>query len=148
MKILLIQEVRSLGSPGDVKEVADGYARNFLIPKGLAVAATSVQLKRAAVTKRLVQQRATKVESEAKVLADRIGQTEVNFKAKVGEQHRLYGSITAADIAEELGKKLGQGIDKRKVELEEPIKHLGTFKVPVHLAHDLVPNVTVTVERE
>ncbi|MBI4318454.1 MAG: 50S ribosomal protein L9 [Chloroflexi bacterium] len=148
MKVLLKQDVKGLGGIGEVKEVADGYARNFLVPRGLAVAATPDQMRKAVGLKQLAQKRAEKVESEARKLADRIAETELVFKAKVGEQHRLYGSITAGDIAEELSRRLGQEVDKRKIELEEPLKHLGTFQVPVHLAHDLVPELTVSVERE
>ncbi len=148
MKVVLRQYVDGLGGPGDIKEVSDGYARNYLIPRGLATAATAAQMKLA--TDRQVSKSAkmSRQDRENRDLAERIKKVQITFKAKVGEQHRLYGSVTSHDIAEKLSDALGQPVDKRKVELEEPIRHLGTFTVPVRVAHDLLPEVTVAVERE
>lgn len=148
MKVLLLQDVKGLGKAGDVKDVADGYGRNYLIPNKLAVVATPSELKKAAGLKAAARQKEERVAKGIRALADRIAGTEVTIRAKVGEQHRLYGSITSADIAEALEKEIGQQIDKRKVELGEPIKQVGTFKVPIHLAPGVEPKVTVHVEPE
>jgi large subunit ribosomal protein L9 len=137
-----------VGRAGETKDVADGYARNYLLPRGLATVASEGALKQAAERKTLVQRREAKKKAEIGSLATTLNQTQVTFKAKVGEQHRLYGSITAADVAEEISRVIGQPIDKRHVELGEPIRHLGTFKVPVRLGPKPVPAVTVVVEPE
>ncbi|MCL5958588.1 MAG: 50S ribosomal protein L9 [Chloroflexi bacterium] len=125
MKVVLRQPVEGLGNPGDVKEVSDGYARNYLIPKGLAQLATRAQLKLVTDQKISKMQSMSRQERENRALAERIEKARLVFKAKVGEQHRLYGSVTSQDIAEKLSEALGQPIDKRKVELKEPIRHLG-----------------------
>ncbi|MCL4499404.1 MAG: 50S ribosomal protein L9 [Chloroflexi bacterium] len=148
MKVVLRRPVEGLGNPGDVKEVSDGYARNFLIPKGLAQLATAAQLKVITDQKVSKMQSLSRQERENRALAERVAQTHLTFKAKVGEQHRLYGSVTSHDIAERLSEALGQPIDKRKVELKEPIRHLGTYQVPVRVAHDLTPEVVIAVESE
>jgi len=148
VKVLLTQNVEHLGKAGDTKEVADGYARNFLIPRGLATPATKGVVQQASAQKQAEQRRQARAQSERETLARQIDKTEVVFKAKVGEQHRLYGSITSADIAEELGRKVGQEIDKRDVEISEPIRSLGSFKIPVRLGPKLVPKLTVVVEPE
>lgn len=148
MKILLTQAVPNLGRAGELKDVADGYARNYLIPRGLARPATQGALKQAAIAKQSAERKQAKVQSEVRELASTLSNTQLVFKAKVGEQHRLFGSITAGDIAEELSQKIGQEIDKRHVELEEPIRHLGEFKIPIRLAPKVEPTVTIVVEPE
>ncbi len=148
MKVLLLEDVKGVGRAGDVKDVAEGYFRNYLAPKKLATLATEATLKRVADQRAAEARRSARAAAEYRSLAERIAQTQLDFRVKVGEQHRLYGSITAADIAERLQQVLGQPIDKRHVELEEPIRHLGTYKVTVHLAHEVEPKVTVVVERE
>jgi large subunit ribosomal protein L9 len=148
VKVLLTQNVPNVGRAGEVKEVADGYARNYLIPRGLATSATEGALKQVATRKQVEQRKQAKVQAELKDLAATLSRTQLVFKAKVGEQHRLFGSITAGDVADELGRKVGQEIDKRDVELTEPIRHLGEFKVPVRLAPKVEPVVTVVVEAE
>ncbi len=148
MKVVLRQRVEGLGYPGDVKEVADGYARNFLIPRGLARMATPEQLKLAADKQNSKAAKMSRQDRENQALAQRLAGVQISFKARVGEQNRLYGSVTSQDIAEKLSDMLGQPIDKRKIALEEPIRHLGTFHVPVHVAHNLNPEVVVAVERE
>lgn len=148
MRILLTQNVQGLGKAGQVKEVHDGYARNYLIPRGLAVPATEAEMKKRETLERVRASQEAKQAAANQKLAERIAATPITFKVKVGEQYRLFGSITAADIAEELGRRLGEPIDRHKLELGEPIKHVGTFKVPLHLSHDLQPEVTVIVEPE
>jgi large subunit ribosomal protein L9 len=148
LKILLTKDVPNVGRSGEIKDVANGYARNFLIPRGLAVPASQGAVKQAEQAKVMVQGKQARVQAELEELANTVQNTELVFKAKVGEQHRLFGSVTAGDIAEELSRKVNHPIDKRDVELEEPIRHLGSYKVPIRLAPQLVPSVTVVVEAE
>lgn len=148
MKVLLTKDVPNLGKAGETKEVANGYARNYLIPQGMATLATKGAVKQASAEKEVAQRREARHQGEQRELADKIKNVELVFKAKVGEQHRLYGSITAGDIAEELGHRVGQPIDKRHVELEDAIRHLGSFKVPIRIGSNLVPEVNVVVEPE
>jgi large subunit ribosomal protein L9 len=148
MKVLLTETVNNLGSAGEVKKVADGYARNFLIPKGLAVPATEGALKQAELRRQAETRRQKREEVKAESLAGTLSQVTLTFQAKAGETDKLYGSITNADIAEALERETGQAIDKRKVELEEPIRELGSYYVPIKLLPNLAPRITVIVERE
>jgi large subunit ribosomal protein L9 len=148
MKVVLREYVEGLGGPGDLKEVADGYGRNFLIRRGLAKLATPDVMKLLNDQKSSQMQKMSREERENMALADKITKTRLTFQARVGDQNRLYGSITNNDIAEKLGEILKQPIDKRKVELPEPIRHLGEYQVQVRVAHNIVPEVTVIVERE
>lgn len=148
MKVVLREEVKGLGTVGDVKDVADGYARNFLIPRKLATPATAGALKNVEAQKASYARRQAQLDAEARALAARLSETTLTLKARVGSQERLYGSITAADIAEALGKELGQPFDRRKLVLEEAIRELGTHTVPVHLARDVTASLTVQVEAE
>jgi large subunit ribosomal protein L9 len=148
MKVVFLEDVPGIGKTGDVKEVADGYARNYLLPKKLAFLVTSQ------VTGQLESQlssRARKQSKEAENLsrmAETLKGTEVVLKAKVGSKDRLYGAITAADIARELSKMTGMEIDKRRVELTEPIRELGSLEVIIKLSRDLSPKVKVTVKEQ
>ncbi len=148
MKVLLLQDVKGLGKAGEIKEVADGYGRNYLLRNKLATVATSSEMAKVAGLKDAAKKKEERLAKEARGVADRIANTELVIKAKVGEQHRLYGSITSSDVAEALKQEIGQEIDKRRVELPEPIKHIGSFKVTVHLAPGVAPQVTVRVEPE
>ena len=148
MEVLLTETVDNLGSAGEIKKVADGYARNFLIPKGLAVPATTGALKQAELRGQAEARRQQRENVKAESLARTLSQVTLTFQAKAGEKDKLYGSITNADIAEALEREIGQAIDKRKVELEEPIRELGSYYVPIKLLPDLAPRITVIVERE
>jgi large subunit ribosomal protein L9 len=148
VKVLLLHDVKSIGKAGEVKEVADGYYRNFLALKALATPATDAALKQVATAREIEARRQAKQVTSNRAIAGEISKIQLNFRVKVGEQHRLYGSVTAADIADELAKKLGREVDKRHVELEEPLRHLGSYEVPVHLAQGVDPKVTVVVERD
>ena len=148
MKVVLQEDVKGLGAVGDVKDVADGYARNYLIPRRLAAPATpgalkNVEAQRAAGARRQAQQ-----EAEARALAARLASTTLVLRARVGGQGRLYGSITAADIAAALDRELGAPFDRRKLELAEPIRELGAHTVAVHLGRDITASLTVQVEAE
>ncbi len=148
MKVVLLKSLPSVGKAGEVKEVADGYGRNFLLPKGLATLATPPALKKA---ERRVQQEAQKQQqfaAELSQMAQQLDGFSITFKAKVAAEDRLYGSIRDADIAKEISQLTGFDIDRGKVELEEPIRQLGSYEVTVKLGKDLSPKIKVIVEEE
>jgi len=150
MKIVLTEDVPNLGDAGAIKEVANGYARNFLLPRGLAKAATPGMVKVVEERKVADLRRIARAEEENRSLATQIEQMSLGFKVRVGKQGRLYGSITASDIANALSQKLGQTIDRRKVELTDNIHSIGTYEVPVRLVGKgkLLPKVKVVVESD
>lgn len=148
MKVVLRKDVEKLGESGSVQNVADGYARNFLIPKGLAVVATPGELKVVAENTRVREMKIARQEKQLQDLADKINGQRLSFTARSGEGGRLYGSITAADIAEKLQATIGQEIDRRKVVLSDPIRTVGEHMVTVHLVGRLRPQVTVIVAGE
>lgn len=147
MRVLLLKEVKGLGHAGQIKDVAGGYAANFLFPQKLAQPVTEGAVKRAEQVKEVQERKQERKASEAQMLAARLDGQEVNFKAKTGEGDRLYGSITAADVAEALSRKTGLEIDRRYLELEHPIKALGEHRVQLKLGAGLHAHVTVIVER-
>ncbi len=144
MKVVFLQDVPRVAKAGEIKEVADGYARNFLIPKKLALLARPQAISQLETRGRTE----AREDTELTALAQQIEGKEVNIKAKAGAKDRLYGSITSADIAAELSKSTGLVIDKRKIELEEPIRHLGSYEVAIRLAKDIVPRIRVSVTEE
>ena len=148
MQVLLIQDVPGLGKVGDVKKVADGYARNYLIPRGLGTPATQGELKQVEQHKRAAAKHAQRELANAQATAERLSQLTLTFHARAGEGTRMYGSITNADIAEQISKELGFDFDRRKIHLDESLRQLGTHQVAIRLAADLVPEVTVVIERE
>ena len=148
MKVVLASDVKGLGAAGDVKDVADGYARNYLVPRGLAVPATPAALERLRAQKEAAARREARVDAESRTLAQRLAAEPVIVRAKAGEMHRLYGSVTSQDIAEAISAMLGQSFDRRKIELDEPIRHLGTYTVPVRIARNVVAKMTVEVQPE
>jgi large subunit ribosomal protein L9 len=147
MKVVLSKDVKDLGSAGQVKEVADGYARNYLFPRRLAVPATPAVLKEIEQRQQAAARRQEQEEREARKVAERLKQEPVKLFPKVGEQGRLYGSITAADVAEALSRLLGHEVDKRKIELDEPIRSVGEYTVPYRITRNVTATVTVQVER-
>jgi large subunit ribosomal protein L9 len=144
MKVVFLQDVPNVAKAGEVKEVASGYARNFLIPKKLALVATPQTLGQTEIVKRVK----ARENAELATLAQQIEGKEVTLKAKAGAKDRLYGSITSADIATELSKVTGLAIDKRKLELDEPIRQLGSYEVGIRLGKDTVPKIRVSVIEE
>ena len=148
MEVLLIKDVDRLGEAGEIKRVADGFARNFLIPQGLAVAATPGAIKQAELERQSASRRAARELTEAQQLAQALDGVSVTFQARAGEGDRLYGSITNVNIAEALAEKIGQEVDRRKIDLEEPLKELGTHAVTIRLAPEAEAKVTVVIERE
>lgn len=147
MKVLLTKDVYKLGRAGDVKRVADGFGRNFLLPQGLAVLATPAALKQVDSIRSQANTRRTALNNEMSGLAERIGGLVLPFGMKAGETGKLYGSITTQMIVDAVNKKLGTEIDRRQVEIE-PIRTLGEFKAHVRLTVDLIPEVKVIVHRE
>ncbi len=141
MKVIFLQDVPRVAYAGDIKEVADGYARNYLIPKQLAAVA-----KPGAIN--MVSARQAKMATEFSGLANKIEGLEINLKARVGANDRLFGAITAADIAAELNGAAEVEIDKRKIALDKPIHELGDYEIAIRLAKDLVPKIKVTVSKE
>ncbi len=146
MKIILRQDVPKVGEKGTVQTVSDGYARNYLIPQGLAVLATAGELKTLAENQKVADRKIARQERDLQSLADRIEGKTLTFEARSGEGGRLYGSITSGDIAERLGGVVGSEIDRRKVVLEDSIRTTGEHKVTVHLVGKLRPQITVVVK--
>lgn len=147
MQVILQENIEKLGTRGQVVEVSPGYARNFLLPRKLAIEATPDNLKRLEKLRAtLARKEATERESAAR-LAELLATVTVTLRRKAGESDHLFGSVTAADISEALAAQ-GYEVDKRKVRLEEPIKLIGEFTVPVRLHHDVETAVKVVVERE
>jgi large subunit ribosomal protein L9 len=147
MEIILRADVQHLGKIGEVVKVKDGYARNYLLPKGLAYPATDANKKRIAYEgERLAKQHAAE-KTAAEAEATRLAEVQLTFTAKVGEEEKLYGSITASDIQRKL-EELGIHVDKRKIDLAEPIRELGEFKVGIKIHAEVRPEVRVTVVKE
>lgn len=148
IKVVLTQDVANLGAAGEVREVAGGYGRNYLIPRGMAVVATRGQVKQA--EERLASQRKKEeaTRRDAQALAARINGQTLRFTARVGEQDRLYGSITSNDISEKIAALLGSEFDRRKIQLNEPIRRVGIFPVSIRLMAGIEPVVNVVVEGE
>lgn len=148
MKVLLVQDVQHLGRTGEIKDVSGGFGRNYLIPKGFAVMATAGQIKQAEQRIAADRKRADAARKDAEAVAARLNGKTITFQVKVGEQGRLYGSVTSADIAEQIAQQLKVEIDRRKIELDEPIKTVGTHAVPVRLVAGVEPVVSVVVHGE
>ncbi len=146
MKVVLTRDVPNLGKAGDIKEVANGYGRNYLIPKGYAALATDGMIKQAQERAAAQQRREQKARTEAEVIAQRINGQTLRFVVRVGELDRLYGSITNFDIAEKLQEQLGVEVDRRKIELGDPIRRAGVYSVPVRFGGDLEARLNVVVE--
>lgn len=146
VKLVLTQDVAKLGKTGDVKDVADGYARNFLLPRGFAVEASASQLKRVAEQREAEKRREAKNRVTLEALAERLKGATVSFTMRVGEGGKLYGSISNKDVGDALAEQAGIEVDRRHIELDEPIRTLGTHQVSVRVASDLHPNVTVVVQ--
>jgi len=147
MKIILTKDVDALGMTGQIFDVARGYARNYLIPQGFALEATAQNLKRMEGERQKVEDRMLKAKEEAERARDRIAEVVLTIPQKVGEEDKLYGSVTTMDIAAHLEKQ-GISIDRRKIHLDKPIKALGEFDVPVKLHPEVTAAVKVVVVPE
>jgi large subunit ribosomal protein L9 len=147
MEIILRQAVENLGSPGDVVKVKSGYARNYLLPHGLAYEATPGNLKRIQQERDRLNAAENERRSAAQTQAERLEQVSLTFSARVGEEGKLFGSVTPADIAQQLEAQ-GFHIEKRQIDLHEPIKALGVYRVPIRLHADVKPGVRVWVIKQ
>lgn len=147
IEVILRDDVPSLGRTGDVVKVRDGYARNYLLPKGLAYPATEANKQRIAREAATRAQRRQAERSEAETLAEQLGTIQLTFRVKVGEEDQLFGSVTAQDIQRALDAQ-GFHVEKRKIELTHPLRELGEFEVPVRLHPDVRPALRVAVVRE
>lgn len=147
MEVILREDIDKLGNRGEIVKVAPGYARNFLLPKRLAVAATESNKKIVEQERQAHLRKEAKLEGEAQDLAKMMGNVSVTIRQKAGENDQLFGSVTSKDVADALNAA-GYSIDRRKIQLEEPIKQLGEFKVPVRLHKNVTTEIAVTVAKE
>ena len=147
MEVILRQAVENLGKPGDVVKVSNGYARNFLLPRGVAFEATPGNLKRIAQEKSRLEAAENERRNTAQGLAERLEAVSLTFSARVGEEGKLFGSVTAADIVQQLETQ-GFQIEKRQIDLHEPLRTLGVFRVPVRLHADVKPEIKVWVIKQ
>jgi large subunit ribosomal protein L9 len=148
VQVILQEDVKDLGKKGDVVRVADGYARNFLLPRGLAVELTEGRLKERELAERQKERRKEKEEREAQELAARLKEITLRMPVRVGEQGRLFGSVTAKDVTEALRRLHGLVVDRRKLDLDEPIRHLGRYEVTVHLHPKVTARLRIDVTEE
>jgi large subunit ribosomal protein L9 len=145
VKVVFLEEVEGSGRTGEVRNVADGYARNYLLPRKLAVPATEHNVRIAQARAEAEAKRQAKLDADAQVVAQKLPGLTITIEVRVGEQGRLYGSVTARDIVEALEKPLGMLLEHRQVELEEPIRQVGLFEVPLRLSRNVRANVQVAV---
>ena len=148
MEVILRQAVEKLGQPGDVVKVSPGFARNYLLPRGIAYAATAGNLKRIAQEKARLEAAEDERRGGAQTIATRLESVSLTFSARVGEEGKLFGSVTASDIAEQLHAQGFDMIEKRQIDLHEPIKALGVYRVPVRLHADVKPEIKVWVIKQ
>ena len=147
MKVVLKDDVKNLGKMGQIIDVADGYARNFLVPRGLASEANTKNIKALEHEKRIIEGKAKKVKNSAQELLNKISAMTFTIRAKAGDEGKLFGSVTTMDIAELLHKE-GLEIDKKKISLDEPIKRLGSYSVNVKLHPEISTQLNIQVIQE
>lgn len=147
MEVILRQAVDSLGHPGDVVTVSNGYARNYLLPRGVAFPATDGNKKRIQQEKSRLEAAEAERRTSAQQLADRLAEVSITFAARVGEEGKLFGSVTAADIAQQLEAQ-GHHVERRTIDLPEPIRALGVYRVPIRLHADVRPEIKVWVIKQ
>ncbi len=147
MQVILLEDVSALGKAGDLVKVSDGYARNFLIPKKKAILATEKNMRALEHQKRLVQQRMAKTKKDVQKTAQQIEALSCTFAKPVGESGRLFGSVTTMEIESYL-KENGIEVDRKKIQLEEPIKSIGMYTIPIKLDPEVIANLKVWVVQE
>lgn len=148
MKVLFTRDVQGAGKAGQVKDVADGYARNFLVPRGLAVPATASTLKQVEERRTAAVRRTAEEERAARELKARLEAQPVVVQAKSGSQGRLYGSVTNADVAAAIQRQLGAEVDRREIEIDEPIRQVGAYRVRARLGRGVTATVAIDVRAE
>jgi large subunit ribosomal protein L9 len=148
MKVVLLEDLPGKGKAGEAKEVSKGYAKNFLLPRGLALIATPAVMRQ--VESRLEREKLEESTDREKLveLAQQIEGREIRLKARMGTGERLFGSITAADIAEELSRAAGSIVDKKRIDIEKPFRQTGSYEIAIKLAGDIKPRITVVIEEE
>ncbi len=147
MKLILREDVENLGRGGELVDVKPGYGRNYLLPRGLAVPANPKNVRELEHQRQIAEAKAAKLKASAEAVAKRLADTPVALKRKVGEQDKLYGSVTALDVAEALAAR-GLQLDRRSIDLADPIKTVGEFEVPVKLHREVVGKAKVKIEAE
>ena len=147
MEVILRQSIEKLGQPGDIVKVSPGYARNFLLPRGIAYEATPGNKKRLEQERQRLEAAEAERREKAQQISNRLGDVSLTFAARVGDEGKLFGSVTAADIAAQLEAQ-GHHIEKRQIELHEPIKALGVYRVPIRLHADVKPEIKVWVIKQ
>jgi large subunit ribosomal protein L9 len=147
MKLIMLKEVDGVGEVGELVEVADGYGRNFLLPKGFAVAATARNKRQIEHEQRLREHRVARARQEAQTLAQQLQTVECHFSRKAGEEGKLFGSVTAMDLADKL-KEAGYEVDRRRIQLDQPLKSLGNFTVPIRLQAAVSAEIKVSIVAE
>ena len=144
MEVILRQAVENLGKPGEVVKVSNGFARNYLLPRGVAFEATPGNLKRIQQERERLEAAENERRAVAQTLAEKLEQVQLTFSARVGDEGKLFGSVTSADVAQQLESQ-GYHIEKRQIDLHEPIKALGVYRIPVRLHADVKPEIRVWV---
>jgi large subunit ribosomal protein L9 len=147
MKVILMEDIKKIGKMGQIVDVANGFARNYLVPKGLAVEANTKNIRSVEHGKKIVHEKARKLKDSAQDLSSKISAMTITIKAKAGEEGKLFGSVTTMDIAEALNSE-GIEIDKKRISLEEPIKRLGSYFVSVKLHHEVSVQLNIQVIEE
>ena len=148
MRVVFLDDVEGVARAGEIKNVADGYARNFLLPRKIAAAATNQTLQQAEARAKAIAKEQEAADAAARLIADELAATAIVIPARAGEEGRLFGSVTATDIAEQLTSRTGKEVAHRQVLLDAPIKELGSYQVPVTLTRNVRAEVTVQVEAE
>lgn len=148
MEVILRNAIENVGKPGDIVKVSNGYARNYLLPRGLAYEATAGNRKRIATERARLEAAENERRDAAQTVADRLEQVSLTFSARVGEEEKLFGSVTAADIAQQLHTQGFPEIEKRQIDLHEPIKALGVYRVPIRLHAEVKPEIKVWVIKQ
>jgi large subunit ribosomal protein L9 len=148
MRVVFLDDVDGAGRAGEIKNVADGYARNFLLPRKLAAAATTSTMQQAEARAKAIAKEEEKRDGAAQLIVSKIGDAPLVIKAKVGEEGRLFGSVTASDIADAINARAGGSIEHKQISLDAPIKQVGSHEVAVTLTRNVKANVTVEVEAE
>jgi large subunit ribosomal protein L9 len=147
MEVILRRAVDNLGHPGDLVKVSAGYARNFLLPRGYAFEATPGNRKRIEQERQRLEAAETGRRDQAQAIADKLAEVSLTFSARVGEEGKLFGSVTASDIAQQLEAQ-GHHVEKRQIDLHEPIRSLGVYRVPIRLHADVRPEIKVWVIKQ
>lgn len=146
MKVILLEDVKGLGSKGEQKEVRDGYGRNYLIPRGLAIPADEASIRRLEELKRGMEEKKERQRRRLEKIKERLEERPITIRKKVGKEGKLFGAVTEKEIASEIKKNLGIEVDKKDILLDEPLRKVGIYRVNIHLSADLSAELTVEIE--